>query len=183
MLWADKQAAETDLHQQLAQLRERELNFQIHRYNQLGVVSSVLIGVVSTVMQTQSACERSDRDKDTATVLIHVFFEVLCVVSLGAFTTVNVAALMLSVLAPRLALHGPPGSVGRAVDALHHHGATTGAAFAGGLVAFFATLALHPWIYFSAAVSLPVSLAVLATMVVAIYMVRSTQSHRRFSFR
>ena len=153
MLWADKQAAETDLHQELARLRERELKFQVSRYNQLGVVSSVLIGVVSTVMQTTDghagAC--SEEDLRTVKLALYVAFEVLSVLSLGAFTLVNIAALMLSVLAPRLALHGPPGSVGRAVDALHHHGATTGAAFAGGLVAFFATLALHPWIYFSPA--------------------------------
>ena len=153
MLWADKLAVETDLHQELAKLRERELNFQIYNFNQLGIVSSVLIGAVSLVMQTQ----QHNREQN---LILFGTFEVFAVLALGAFTTVNIGALLLTVLAPRLALHGPPGSVHRAVEELHHHRAVSGGFFVLGLCMFFVTIALHPWIYFPATVALPVSLAV-----------------------
>ena len=41
--------------------------------------------------------------------------------STNSIVQVNIASLLMSVLGPRLALLGPPGSMNRAVESLHHY--------------------------------------------------------------
>ena len=162
MLHADKEAAATELRLQLVALRERELSFHVHHYNQLGVATSVLMGVTVAFVHGKQPCETLEREG------MHVAFKLLSFAALGCFSAVNVASLLLSILAPRLALCGPQGSMHAAVEALGRHRGHTFRGFGLGLAAFFASAAVHPWAYYSSRVAIPASLAVVGSAAVAL---------------
>ncbi len=168
MLQADKNNLTTEVTVELLHLRERELQYNTMHCNQIGVASSVLIGLAIQFVVSErprATCALADESAPPETWVCtpagadarHLVFQLLSVSALSAFTMVNVTSLLLSVLAPRLALHGPPGSMHRAVDGLHRHRKIVTGIFHAGLAAFFGSAAVYPWMYFPLAIALPTS--------------------------
>mmetsp|Transcript_14568 Transcript_14568/g.44503 ORF Transcript_14568/g.44503 Transcript_14568/m.44503 type:complete len:412 (-) Transcript_14568:212-1447(-) len=93
--------------------------------------------------------------------ILQAAFQLFSVIALGCFTQVSIASLLLSILGPRLALHGPPGSMHRSVDSLTMYRKHTSYALTAGLFAFFISAGIHPWLYSSNLAALPASVAVL----------------------
>ena len=238
MLAADKAFLNAELTTDLVRLREKELNFHVWHYNQLGIAASVLIGLALTFVtseRVQTMCVglnvtdpegvsrdivsfRSDATSiraaeagngqvgslshtgriaagamweggrqgeplargvalaelatrvggglgdgelegwecDSAgTEALQICFSFFSVVAFSCFTQVCISTLMLSVLGPRLALHGPPGSMHRSVEMLSSQRRHTTALMAAGLTVFYAAAGIHPWIYHDYRVALP----------------------------
>ena len=55
MLAADKAFLNAELTTDLVRLREKELNFHVWHYNQLGIAASVLIGLALSIRAVQQA--------------------------------------------------------------------------------------------------------------------------------
>jgi hypothetical protein len=131
MLYADKQALETDLKVCLLAIRERELDFYTQNCRSIGTSAALLAGFAYAGLSSTS-----DFSEDTTEF------------SKGVFLTVTVSAMSLniasmaaatwcSMLGPGLALRGPDGSMDRAVEGLALEYRVIFLLFAAGLLCFF----------------------------------------------
>jgi len=136
MLYADKQALETDLKVCLLAIRERELDFYTQNCRSIGTSAALLAGFAYAGLSSTS-----DFAEDTSEF------------SKGLFLTVTTAAMSLniasmaaatwcSMLGPGLALRGPDGSMDRAVEGLALEYRVIFLLFAAGLLCFFVSALL-----------------------------------------
>ena len=131
MLYADKQALETDLKVCLLAIRERELDFYTQNCRSIGTSAALLAGFAYAGLSSTS-----DFSEDTTEFSKGVFLTVtVCAMSLNIASMA--AATWCSMLGPGLALRGPDGSMDRAVEGLALEYRVIFLLFAAGLLCFF----------------------------------------------
>jgi len=125
MLYADKQALETDLKVSLLAIRERELNLYSDNFRNIGTQAALLAGFAySGCTITTDFVESGYQGTDGATHQINKqdFEGAFYIFITTAAMSLNVCALFSSVtccmFGPGLALRGPDGSMDQAVEGL-----------------------------------------------------------------
>ena len=109
MLYADKRALRTNLKVELLEIREKELRFYTSNTLSIGMQAAFFAGFASTALVTNVP-------KDP--LLLHAFYLIFTIAALGLQLGVVVAASLLAMVAPGLALRGPDGSMSVAVDSM-----------------------------------------------------------------
>ena len=103
-----KALLESELQRELVARGERGLQFHIYHFQALGVVSSVFMGGALMCATSMPARERPTMAViDGASLAAEAVFATAAICALGFFALVTTVALLLSVYAPRLALHAP----------------------------------------------------------------------------
>ena len=168
-LLGQKALLESELQRELVALRERELQFHIYHFQALGVVSSVFMGGALMCATSMPARERPTMAViDGASLAAEAVFATAAMCALGFFALVATVALLLSVYAPRLALHGPDSSMHATVEELHSYRALYGC----GLAALFVCVAAYPHVRSELHVAAPTSAAAALSAVATLIAVR-----------
>ena len=158
MLYADKQALETDLKVCLLAIRERELDFYTQNCRSIGTSAALLAGFAYAGLSSTS-----DFSEDTTEFSKGVFLTVtVCAMSLNIASMA--AATWCSMLGPGLALRGPDGSMDRAVEGLALEYRVIFLLFAAGLLCFFFSALLLVIDEFEWVLSVVLALLLLANM-------------------
>ena len=156
MLYADKQALETDLKVCLLAIRERELDFYTQNCRSIGTSAALLAGFAYAGLSSTS-----DFSEDTTEFSKGLFLTVTtCAMSLNIASMA--AATWCSMLGPGLALRGPDGSMDRAVEGLALEYRVIFLLFAAGLLCFFFSALLLVIDEFEAVLSVVLAVLLLA---------------------
>jgi hypothetical protein len=131
MLYADKQALETDLKVCLLGIRERELDFYTQNCRSIGTSAALLAGFAYAGLSSTS--DFSEETSELSKGLFLIVTLMAMVLNVSAMT----GATWCSMLGPGLALRGPDGSMDRAVEGLALEFRLIFLLFMLGLLAFF----------------------------------------------
>ena len=112
MLSAEHMALQSRLVQQLAAIKQKELDYLLSRYQAIGVQSAL---VAACALQTLVSLDPSAPDVNRWVTYLFFISSMLCCL---ACTYVTVCVLYIGNWAPGLALRGPTGSLNRALDAV-----------------------------------------------------------------
>lgn len=112
MLFADKQALETDLKVSLLSIRERELKLYSENCRSIGAQAALLAGFTYGGVTIAGTLQESARIQF---VSLHVF---VTTVSMGCNIACCFGATCCSMFGPGLALRGPDGAMDQAVEGL-----------------------------------------------------------------
>ena len=155
MLYADKQALETDLKVCLLAIRERELSFYTQNCRAIGTSAALLAGFAYSGLSTTS-----DFAPDTSEFARGLFLVITtCAMSLNIAAMAS--ATWCSMLGPGLALRGPDGSMDQAVEGLALEYRVIFLLFAAGLLCFYTSALLLICNEFDAILSTILSLLLL----------------------
>ena len=117
MLAAENKALQSRLVQQLASLRQQELDYLVSRYQSIGT-QAALVGGFSLQLLAQVASEqpKAEEHDRTPLLVIHTFYSSSYLSLLSSVHAV-IICLFCSNWAPGLALRGPTGAMTRALKA------------------------------------------------------------------
>ena len=139
MLLAEHIALQSWLIQQLAAVRQREMEYMLTRYQTISTQASLLCGfAVSNVVGFSDL----DRDPDVPDIALHAFW-MSSFVCLLASMQVILVTLYVCNWAPGLALRGPTGSMARVYNATRGERVCVNNAFVTACVAFVAQIGLQ----------------------------------------
>ena len=154
MLLADKCALERNLKVNLLSIREKELNYYTQNCLSVGTQAALLAGFAYQGL-TQVAIPH-ERAYLLKLAYILVTTVAMCLELIAVLNTT-----LLSMMGPGLALRGPDGSMGPAVDGMMTEYRTAYSCFVLGLICFHFSAALFSWlIYVHWAVSTVVTLTI-----------------------
>ena len=112
MLSAEHLALQSRLVQQLAAIKQKELDYLLGRYQAIGIQSAL---IAAGAMQTLVSLDPSAQSVNRTVTWIFFISSILCGLSC---TYVTVCVLYIGNWAPGLALRGPTGSLNRALEAV-----------------------------------------------------------------
>ena len=111
MLYADKQALETDLKVSLLAIRDRELNFYVQNLRSIATQAGVMSGFAYATVTSATGMAHHGDWQAVLFLLVTTIAMDLNIFALGAAT-------WCSMLGPGLALRGPDGAMDKAVEGL-----------------------------------------------------------------
>jgi hypothetical protein len=140
MLSAEHLALQSRLVQQLAAIKQKELDYVLSRYQAIGVQSAL---IAACAMQTFVSLDPANVTVARGATWLFFISSVCC--TLGC-THVTVLCLYIGNWAPGLALRGPTGSLNRAFDAVMQERAQVNFWFSISLATFVIQTTLAVWI-------------------------------------
>jgi len=138
MLFADKQALESELKVSLLEIRERELNLYVQCFRSIGTMAGVFAGFA-----LQGACLSSYFFPPDASEGMRMLYLVSTTVAMDLNVAALFAATSCAAMGPGLALRGPDGSMERAVEGLALEYRVTFLTFCLGVLALYASAAVY----------------------------------------
>lgn len=152
MLFADKQALETDLKVSLLAIRERELELYAENCRNIGAQAALLAGFAYSaltfeVAEVDDVCTfalamKSDCSVMSRDTVIGGLYQLIAYGSMALNTLAVFRSLLASMLGPGLALRGQDGAMDQAVEGLALEYRTTFVLFLAGIFSFFLYVAL-----------------------------------------
>jgi hypothetical protein len=118
MLYADKQALETELKVSLLAIRERELDLYVTCFRNIGTMAGLFAGFALQGTCISSYSGASDASYSDASEGMRTAYLVMTTIAMDLNVAALFAATSCAALGPGLALRGPDGSMDRAVEGL-----------------------------------------------------------------
>lgn len=138
MLYADKQALETDLKVSLLAIRERELNLYTSCFRNIGTMSGVFAGFAY-----EGCCLASYFFPPDSSTTMRSTYLFVTTIAMDLNVAALFAATVCAALGPGLALRGPDGSMERAVEGLALEYRITFVTFCLGVFSFYVSASLY----------------------------------------
>jgi len=160
MLLADKHDLQQRLKLQILQIEEKELNHYTTNANTLGTQAALLAGFAFTSLIEAPWYEMLESNEKwrvavcVCTALMGLLFEVMAVLR----------SVQLAILAPKLALRGPDGSMTRAVLVMRREERRMHWYFYAGLFFFWIAITFILWTMFPWEIALPATFLLLAVL-------------------
>lgn len=133
MLYADKQALETELKVSLLAIRERELNLYTSNCRQIGTQAALLFGFAYSGLSVMAGDDYASMPAGYTAL-----FEICSFLSMVLNALALYGATTCAMLGPGLALRGPDGSMDQAVEGLALEYRMTFVLYMAGLLTFYA---------------------------------------------
>jgi hypothetical protein len=139
MIQAGQQALFQSQNQQVLSIRQSELDYFHNFYGNFGTQSALVVGFS---LNTLTNMVGYDAESETAQDIFYIFSTFTFIFAMH--TLYN--SIFIIVFAPNLALHGPLGSMVRAVDGMTTEQDQVFASFIGALISFTISTAMSFWI-------------------------------------
>mmetsp|Transcript_36817 Transcript_36817/g.59538 ORF Transcript_36817/g.59538 Transcript_36817/m.59538 type:complete len:294 (-) Transcript_36817:116-997(-) len=172
MLAADKQALESALKQNSLAIRKQELTFFVDNFTSMAQVAALLAGFSYTGLSMNFA------SLDEKMMLLRAMYYFTTTLSMGFELLTVVSCTFSTMFGPGLALRGPEGSMGRAVDGMNFERNFSFVFFCAGMVAFHISGMSLAWLKFKWPEAIVVS--VLLMFFLYLFWVFGRRIHSRF---
>lgn len=166
MLSAESVALQARLVQQLAALRQQELDYIVHRYNALGTQSALIAAFIIGTWQNVYMVHVG---QEGGNMITRLFFACTYIATMSSVLVI-VITMFVSNWAPGVALNGASGSMTRSLEAARNQGDVINRLFMISIIGFIAQILLTAWMMAHAEESCADSQdAVIGTVIIAAF--------------